>query len=145
MMPVDPNRVQVTLYLPPELNVSLKEIARIRDKKVSHLAVALLQEAVRRETKLAGTAYLMPEINAMLEDKLSNMEKQFIRLLTRTAIESGATKRLVIRLFIALRITTADEINAMENEAWNEARNSLRKPLESLDQLIASLRSGEVE
>ena len=144
-MPIEPNRIQVTLYLPPELNISLKEIARVRDKKVSHLAVALLQEAVRRETKLAGTTYLMPEIDAMLEDKLSNMEKQFIRLLTRTAIENGATKRLVIRLFIALRITTADEINEMENEAWNEARNSLRKPLESLDELITSLRSREVK
>ncbi len=144
-MPVDTNKVQITLYLPGELNISLKEIAKIRDKKLSNLAVELLWEGVRRETNLAGTTYLMPEINAMLDKKLSNMEKQFIRLLIRTATEAGATKRLVVAVLLSLRIDTEREVDAREKKAWKEARDSLKTPLESLEELILSVRSEEAD
>lgn len=145
MMPIDPNRVQTTLYLPADLNVTLKELARIHEKKLSHLAVDLLWEAVRHDTALAGTTYLMPEINTMLDKKLSDMERQFVRLMTRTAIESGATKRLVIDVLLALRIASASEIDEMEKEAWRAAQSSLRGPLEGLEELLLSVRSKGVK
>ena len=142
-MPVDRDRAQITVYLPPDLHVSLKELAKARNKKLSHLAVDLLWDAVRRETALAGTTYLMPEISSMLEKKLSDMEIQFVRLMTRTAIESGATKRLVIDVLLALRIASPAEVDEMEKMAWHRAQESIRGPLEGLERLLLSVRSTE--
>lgn len=142
-MPADPNRVQTTIYLPRDLNTSLKELARIRGKNVSQLSVDLLHDSLRREVQLVGTTYLMPEIRAALEKNFSELEKEFVRLLARAATDSGATKRLVLEILFALRIATPEEVIQMEEKAWRDARKSLHGPLEGIDALLASFRSKE--
>lgn len=87
----------------------------------------------------------MPQIEELIKTHLKRMEDRFGRLFFRTAIESGATKRLIIRVLLELRTASPDEIKAMADEAWQRSRLSLKDPLESLEEYVASLRSNERE
>ncbi len=82
----------------------------------------------------------MPEIRVEIQNKLVKMEERFARLLARTAIEGGVTKRLVLRILTEIRTGTADEIVEWETEAWQASSKSLYQPLKGLNELVETLR-----
>lgn len=131
----------VSIRIPTELWIGLKEVAKANNMTLTDLCEGILEEGVRRRTLTPGVTYLMPEIRILLESQLKAMEERFARLLARTAIEIGTSKRLLMNLIVATENATQEELKEAHELAWEQSHAAIRKPLESIDELVKSLHS----
>lgn len=135
------NRRMISIRIPTELWHGLKEVARANSMTLTDLCEGILEEGVRRRTLTPGITYLMPEIHILLESQLNAMEERFARLLARTAIETGTSKRLLMNLIVATENATQEELKEAHELAWEQSHAAIRRPLESIDELVKSMRS----
>lgn len=126
----------ITIRVSTATHAALKEAARDSNSTLSDLGRRYLEAAVERRAWEDGVAPVMPEIRVEIQTKLVKMEERFARLLARTAIEGGVTKRLVLRVLTEIRTGTADEIVAWEQEAWDASRKSLYQPLKGVNEIL---------
>jgi len=130
----------ITIRVSTATHAALKEAARDNSSTLSDLGRKYLEAAVERRAWEDGVAPVMPKIRVEIQTKLVKMEERFARLLARTAIEGGVTKRLVLRILTEIRTGTADEIVEWEADAWESSRKSLYQPLKGVNELLETLR-----
>jgi hypothetical protein len=135
------NRRMISIRVPTELWTGLKEVARANHMTLTDLCEGILEDGVRRRTLTPGITYLMPEVHLLLESQLKAMEERFARLLARTAIETGTSKRLLMNLIVATDNATQEELKEAHELAWEQSHAAIRRPLESIDELVKSMRS----
>lgn len=134
-------RHNITIRISTSLWTALKEVARANNITLTELCQGFLEEGIRRKTLTPGRSYLMPEIEALLEKHLLKIEKNFSALLGRTAIEGGATKRLLMYLLVTSELATTEEVVRTERDVWAQSRKALQRPIEGIEELVISLRS----
>jgi len=136
-------RQQITIRPSAELVMALKELALTRNTTLSDTCVGLLEAGLRRETTLAGTTYLTPEIEHILATRLKAMENRFANLIVHAAMEAGTAKRLLLHLLVVSNINTQEEARDAHDTSWRLAHKALKKPLDGIEELVAALRSEE--
>lgn len=136
---MDKTRRPVTLRVPTELWAACKEVASANDISLTELCEGFIKEGIKRKTHLPGTTYLMPEVTDLLETQLKLMEDRFARLLARTAIEAGTTKRLLMDFVVATDNASREEIDEAHEIAWALAHKALKRPLESIEDLVKNM------
>ncbi len=137
------SRRNITIRVSSSLWAALKEVARANDVTLTELCEGFLESGVRQRVRTPGMTYLMPEIRSLLETHLHQMEERFARLIARTAMEAGSAKRLVTHLLITSNINTEEEAKEAQQIAWRLTGKSINAPLESIEELLVSLRSEE--
>lgn len=130
----------ITIRVSTTTHAALKEAAREKSTTISDLGRKYIEAAVERRAWEDGVGPVLPDIRFEIQSKLVKMEERFARLLGRTAIESGATKRLVLRVLTEIRTAEADDIVRWEAETWQASSKSLYQPLKELNELMETLR-----
>lgn len=129
-----------TFRLKPDLKSALKQQGDQHGRTLTEHINLILEDAVRHEAELPGVTYLTPEIKKVLAHYMKKWDERFTRLLARNAIETSATKRLLLHLLIVGDYASEDEADALEKEAWRLSRNNLYSPIQSLEELVQDIR-----
>ena len=106
---------------------------------MQQVGLELFTQELRREATLPGTTFLMPEIETLLKEYILKHHDVYLRLLARTAIDAGTTKRLVMFMLEAGEVTTSEEADKLEAELWKQTNRSLYSPLNAIERLLAEL------
>lgn len=135
----------ITTRVPPAVHDGIRNLALNRNVSMQQVGLELFTKELRREATVPGTTFLMPEIQTLLEEYILKHHDVYLRLLARTAIDAGTTKRLVMFLLEAGEVTTAEEADKLEAELWKQTNRSLYSPLKAIERLLAELgvRAGE--
>lgn len=75
----------------------------------------------------------------LLEEYILKHHDVYLRLLARTAIDAGTTKRLMMFMLEAGEVATAEEANELEALLWKKTSRSLHSPLDDIERLLAEL------
>jgi len=131
----------LTIKVSTATHSALKEAAKEQKLSISELGRSYLDAAVKRRAWEHGVAPVLPDLRTEIENRLIKMEDRFARLLYRTAIEGGATKRLVLQVLTELQTASDEDIVRWEKEKWEASRQNLDRPLKALDELMESPRT----
>lgn len=113
----------------------------LRKVSMSKIGEEFIEEGFRRQTELPGMTYLMPEVKELFSQYFEESDDKFSRLLIRTAIDVGATKRMLMHLYVVAGYSTAQEVDDIEGVAWKRSHKNLYKPLKALEEFEASLQN----
>lgn len=97
----------VTVQLSNEVCVTLQRLAAQQGVSVSKLGGELLEAGLSVGSEKAAQMLLLPKLEAALRGELSLFANRHARLLSRSVIESGITRRLM-RGF--LRVQVGEEV-----------------------------------
>ena len=130
----------ITIRVSTATHAALKEVARDQRKTISDLGRRYIEAAVERRAWEDGVGPVLPDIRTEIEKKLVKMEDRFARLLSRTAIEGGQTKRLVLQVLTELQTASDEDIIHWEAETWQASSKSLYQPLKNINELMETLK-----
>ena len=129
----------ITIRVPPAVHAGIRNLALNRNVSMQQVGLEILMEELRREATVPGTTFLMPEIKMLLEEYILKHHDVYLRLLARTAIDAGTTKRLMMFMLEAGEVATAEEANELEALLWKKTSRSLHSPLDDIERLLAEL------
>lgn len=90
------------------------------------------------------TVSAVPELEAVLAKHLRALDKNFSRLMARSALDISSVRILVMYLLNGTVLESQDEVRALAEQAHQSARKRMYTPIESLEQMLKASR-GETE
>lgn len=120
----------------------LKEVASYKGSNISELSREIIMEAMREEKWQGGKDPILDDLRKILSDHMKQIDARFGRLLARTAIDSGTSRRLLVHLLVQSEINTQEDAEDIEEEAYDMAKRSLHNPLEAIDSFLKSNKAG---
>lgn len=131
----------LTIKVSAATHAALKEAAKDQKLSISELGRSYLDDAVSRRAWEVVVEPILPEIRETIRKKLFDIDGRLTHLMRRSAIESGATKRLVLKVLTEFRTATNEEITQWEKDAWSASQKTLYTPLKNFDELVETFES----
>jgi hypothetical protein len=133
-------KTKVSTWVPYNILRALREEAAAHHLTVSRVAAEILERGLKERAETAGLGLLGPAVQGVVKREVGRMSDRLAHLLARTALESATTRRLVFQLLV--RSLTAEEARRLNQAAWTNSVDSLRKPAQGLQELLGP-RDGE--
>ena len=133
-------KAKVSTWVPYNILRALREEAAAHHLTVSRVAAEIIERGLKERAETAGLGLLGPAVQGVVKREVGRMSDRLAHLLARTALESATTRRLVFQLLV--RSLTAEEARRLNQAAWTNSVDSLRKPAQGLQELLGP-RDGE--
>ena len=129
-----PAKTKVTTWVGRDVLRSLRDVAAAHHLTVSRVAAEILERGLKERAETAGLGLLGPAVQGVVKREVGRMSDRLAHLLARTALESATTRQLVFQLLV--RSLTAEEARRLNQAAWTNSVDSLRKPAQGLQELL---------
>jgi hypothetical protein len=123
-------RVKVSIFIPQEVENSIKREADGQNISFSSLASDYLELGVKTQQELGLTELLGPKLQTTIKQEFRGMADRLANLMSRTALETTSAKELLFQLVV--KEFGAEKSLRYKDKAWQIAIDDLKKPLESL-------------
>jgi hypothetical protein len=127
-------RVKVSIFIPQEVESSIKREADEQNISFSSLASDYLELGVKTRQELGLTELLGPKLQATIKQEFRGIADRLANLMSRTALETTSAKELLFQLVV--KEFGAEKSLRYRDKAWQVAVDELKKPLESLLTLL---------
>src|SRR5207244_951264 len=119
---------------------ALRDLAAANKLTVSQVAADILERGLKERAETAGLGLLGPAVEGVVKREVGRMSDRLAHLIARTALESATTRRLLFQLLV--RQLTPEDARRLNQAAWTNSVDSLRKPAEGLKELLGPRDEG---
>ena len=130
-------REPITLWVEPNTRKTLCHLAASQKVSVSKVAASYLEHAVSNHAESVGAELVVPAVEAAVRREVAARSDRLARLQARTALESATARRLVFNLLLVSGYG-AGEARSLNDAAWQKAVESLKRPLEAIQELLGA-------
>ncbi len=129
-------KTKVTTWVTRDAYQALREVATVHNLTISQVAAEILDRGLRERAETAGLGLLGPAVEAVIKREVCRMSDRLAHLLARTALESATARRLIFQLLV--RQLTLEEAKHLNQAAWTSSVDTLRKPAQGLNEILAA-------
>ena len=124
----------VSVYLTKGLEAKLRHLAAADHKPLSTYLRELLEEALNFKKQAVLQGDILPQVTKAMKDR----ENRFASLLSRTAIDSNATRNFVLNAMVEMGLPR-HKVVLINEDAYKTAVTTLKTKNEDLQEIIAAL------
>ncbi|MGL4610550.1 MAG: hypothetical protein ACRCYY_12870 [Trueperaceae bacterium] len=132
---------KITVRIAREIETDLAHWAKLEGKSVSAMAAELIADGIKMRGKSQGLTTLIPEIRSLIHDEFTGLSNRIGSLFTRTYLEAATSRQLILGSAIFTGMS-ADEVDAIDAEAYASSVKSLEKKSDELKALTERVRRG---
>lgn len=111
------------------------------DLTTSQLGRQLFEQYLAGVEIREQTVSAVPELEAVLAKHLRALDKNFSRLMARSALDISSVRVLVMYLLNGRVLESEADVRALAEQAHQSARKRMHAPIESLEEMLTALRS----
>lgn len=108
---------------------------------VSQLGRMLFEQHLAGVDIREQTLTALPELEAVLDKHLRALDRNYSRLMARTALDISTVRILVMYLLNGTVLNSEEEVRQLAEQAYQRSRKRMHSPIESLEDMLKAARS----